>query len=57
MKKTKTKFLIYCLLPFFISCNLNFESVDGTLIYNELLELTSNPIENLPTRRQIVVKR
>jgi RNA polymerase sigma-70 factor (ECF subfamily) len=32
------------------------ESVDGILIYNELLELASETIENLPPRRKAVYK-
>jgi len=32
------------------------ESVDGTVIYNELLELASKTIENLPPKRKIVYK-
>ncbi|MEN8230222.1 MAG: RNA polymerase sigma-70 factor [Bacteroidota bacterium] len=32
------------------------ESVDGTIIYNELLELANKTIENLPPKRKIVYK-
>lgn len=32
------------------------ESVDETLIYNELLEIANNAIENLPPKRKIVYK-
>lgn len=32
------------------------ESVDGTVIYNELLELANKTIENLPPKRKIVYK-
>lgn len=32
------------------------ESVDGTVIYNELLELANRSIENLPPKRKIVYK-
>jgi RNA polymerase sigma-70 factor (ECF subfamily) len=32
------------------------ESVDGTLIYHELLQIASHTIENLPPRRKTVYK-
>lgn len=32
------------------------ESADGTVIYNEMLELASKAIENLPPKRKIVYK-